>query len=701
MANNSSAAKDNFILKNSDIVLALMFFMVIILMVLPITTWMLDIFLTLSISFSIIVLLISIYVLRPLEFSTFPTILLFSTVFRLSLEIAATRLILLYGYKGTDAAGVVIQSFGKFIIGGNYAVGIVIFIIFIIINFLVVTKGAGRVAEVAARFTLDAMPGKQMSVDAELNSGLINDQEARKKRSDIIKEADFYGSMDGASKFVRGDVIAAIVIIVVNIIGGLLIGIFQHHMSLAQAASDYTLLSIGEGLVAQIPALIVSTASGVIITRASRETNLSKEFSKQFATYPRALYTGAGILFFFGIIPGLPHWPFILLALILAVTAFLISKDTVRKKAEIEKKTVEEKKVVPESQILESVMQVDIIELEVGYGLISYVDSSRSGELLERIKGLRKQIAADLGMIVPPIHIKDNLALKPNEYVILIKGVEVSRFEIMPGKYLAMNPGNATANIAGTVTKEPAFNLPALWIDESEKQKAQLAGWTVVEIPAVIATHIVEIIKQNAAELLTRQDTQKLLNILSAKYPKIVDDLIPNVLSLSTVQKILENLLNESIPIKDMLTIIETLLDYGTSIKDPLLLTEYVRSALKRTITKTILDADGSVNVITLGKNFESAMLNEYKKAKELGVYSAIEQSVYQKIIGTVKEQVKKALDGGHTPIILTSPAIRLFVKNILKDIIPGIVVVSSAEIAPNIKLQSIGNMEIEIDYAN
>jgi len=699
MANNRSAIKDNFILKNSDIVLALMFFMVIILMVLPITTWMLDIFLTLSISFSIIVLLISIYVMRPLEFSTFPTILLFSTVFRLSLEIAATRLILLYGYKGTDAAGVVIQSFGKFIIGGNYAVGIVIFIIFIVINFLVVTKGAGRVAEVAARFTLDAMPGKQMSIDAELNSGLINDQEARKKRSDIIKEADFYGSMDGASKFVRGDVIAAIVIIVVNIIGGLLIGIFQHHMSLAQAASDYTLLSIGEGLVAQIPALIVSTASGVIITRASRETNLSKEFSKQFATYPRALYTGAGILFFFGIIPGLPHWPFILLALILAISAFLISRDTLRKKAEIEQKSVEEKKIVPESQIIESVMQVDIIELEVGYGLITYVDSSRSGELLERIKGLRKQIAADLGMIVPPIHIKDNLALKPNEYVILIKGVEVSRFEIMPGKYLAMNPGNATANIAGTVTKEPAFNLPALWIDESEKQKAQLAGWTVVEIPAVIATHIVEIIKQNAAELLTRQDTQKLLNILSAKYPKIVDDLIPNVLSLSTVQKILENLLNEGIPIKDMLTIIETLLDYGTSIKDPLMLTEYVRSALKRTITKTILDADGSVKVITLGKNFESAMLNEYKKAKELGVYSAIEQPVYQKIIGTVKEQVKKALDGGHTPIILTSPAIRLFVKNILKDIIPGIVVVSSAEIAPNIKLQSIGNMEI--DYAN
>ena len=699
MANNGSAIKDNFILKNSDIVLALMFFMVIILMVLPITTWMLDIFLTLSISFSIIVLLISIYVMRPLEFSTFPTILLFSTVFRLSLEIAATRLILLYGYKGTDAAGVVIQSFGKFIIGGNYAVGIVIFIIFIVINFLVVTKGAGRVAEVAARFTLDAMPGKQMSVDAELNSGLINDQEARKKRSDIIKEADFYGSMDGASKFVRGDVVAAIVIIVVNIIGGLLIGIFQHHMSLAQAASDYTLLSIGEGLVAQIPALIVSTASGVIITRASRETNLSKEFSKQFATYPRALYTGAGILFFFGIIPGLPHWPFILLAFILAISAFLISRDTVRKKAEIAQKSVEEKKIVPESQVLESVMQVDIIELEVGYGLISYVDSSRSGELLERIKGLRKQIAADIGMIVPPIHIKDNLALKPNEYVILIKGIEVSRFEIMQGKYLAMNPGNATANIAGTVTKEPAFNLPALWIDESDKQKAQLAGWTVVEIPAVIATHIVEIIKQNAAELLTRQDTQKLLNILSAKYPKIVDDLIPNVLSLSTVQKILENLLNEGIPIKDMLTIIETLLDYGTTIKDPLLLTEYVRSALKRTITKTILDADGSVKVITLGKNFESAMLNEYKKAKELGVYSAIEQPVYQKIIGAVKEQVKKALDGGHTPIILTSPAIRLFVKNILKDIIPGIVVVSSAEIAPNIKLQSIGNMEI--DYAN
>ena len=699
MAKNSAAKSENFILKNSDIILALMFFMVIILMVLPITTWMLDIFLTLSISFSIIVLLISIYVLRPLEFSTFPTILLFSTVFRLSLEIAATRLILLYGYKGTDAAGVVIQSFGNFIVGGNYAVGIVIFIIFIVINFLVVTKGAGRVAEVAARFTLDAMPGKQMSIDAELNSGLINDQEARKKRSDIIKEADFYGSMDGASKFVRGDVIAAIIIIVVNIIGGLLIGIFQHHMSLAKAASYYTLLSIGEGLVAQIPALIVSTSSGIIITRASRETNLSKEFSKQFSSYPRALYTAAGILFFFGIIPGLPHWPFILLALIVAVTAFLISKENIRKKIDIDKKAVEEKKAVPESQIIESVMQVDMMELEVGYGLISYVDSSRNGELLERIKGLRKQIASDLGMIVPPIHIKDNLALKPNEYVILIKGIEVSRFEIMPAKFLAMNPGNATENIPGTVTKEPAFNLPALWIDENEKQRAQLAGWTVVEIPAVIATHIVEIIKQNAAELLTRQDTQKLLDILSAKYPKVVDELIPNVLSLSTVQKILENLLSEGIPIKDMLTIVETLHDYGTNIKDPLLLTEYVRSALKRTITKTILDQDGSVKVITLGKNFESTMLNEYKKAKELGVYSAIEQPVYQKIIGAVKDQTKKALDGGHTPVILTSPAIRLFVKNILKDIIPGIVVISSAEIAPNIKLQSIGNMEI--DYAN
>ncbi len=699
MAKHSAVKSENFILKNSDIILALMFFMVIILMVLPITTWMLDIFLTLSISFSIIVLLISIYVLRPLEFSTFPTILLFSTVFRLSLEIAATRLILLYGYKGTDAAGVVIQSFGNFIVGGNYAVGIVIFIIFIVINFLVVTKGAGRVAEVAARFTLDAMPGKQMSIDAELNSGLINDQEARKKRADIIKEADFYGSMDGASKFVRGDVIAAIVIIVVNIIGGLLIGIFQHHMSLAKAASYYTLLSIGEGLVAQIPALIVSTSSGIIITRASRETNLSKEFSKQFSSYPRALYTAAGILFFFGIIPGLPHWPFILLALIVAVTAFLISKENSRKKMDIDKKAVEEKKIVPESQVIESVMQVDIMELEVGYGLISYVDSSRNGELLERIKGLRKQIASDLGMIVPPIHIKDNLALKPNEYVILIKGVEVSRFEIMPAKFLAMNPGNATENIPGTVTKEPAFNLPALWIDENEKQRAQLAGWTVVEIPAVIATHIVEIIKQNAAELLTRQDTQKLLDILSAKYPKVVDELIPNVLSLSTVQKILENLLSEGIPIKDMLTIIETLHDYGTNTKDPLLLTEYVRSALKRTITKTILDQDGSVKVITLGKNFESTMLNEYKKAKELGVYSAIEQPIYQKIIGAVKDQTKKALDGGHAPVILTSPAIRLFVKNILKDIIPGIVVISSAEIAPNIKLQSIGNMEI--DYAN
>ena len=695
-AENAAVLPRNIFFRNTDVMLALLFMMVIGLMVIPITTWMLDIFLTFSISFGIIILLISIYVLRPLEFSVFPTILLVATLFRLSLEIAATRLILLYGYKGPDAAGVVIQSFGQFVVGGNFAVGIVIFIIFIIINFLVITKGATRVAEVSARFTLDALPGKQMSIDAELNSGFITDAEARKKRLDLTKEVDFYGSMDGASKFVRGDVVAAIIIIIVNIIGGLLIGIFQHHMSILQAASDYTLLTVGEGLVAQIPALIVSTSAGIIMTRASRESDLSKDFSSQFISNPRVLYTAAGILFFFGIIPGLPHWPFILFAAIAALTGYIIARESAKKKTETDKKTAEEKKEIPESQIIENAMQIDILELEVGYNLIPYVDASRSGELLERIKGIRKQLASDMGIIVPPIHIKDNLNLKPNEYIFLIKGIETARYETMPNKLLAMNPGNVSENIPGIVTKEPAFNLPALWIDEGLKQKAIMAGWTVVEIPAVIATHIVEIIKNNAAELLTRQDVQKLLDILTLKYPKIVDELIPGVLSLSFVQNVLENLLQEGIPIKDMLTIVEALHNYAPNTKDPALLTEYVRSALKRTITKTLLGQDNAVHPLLLGKNLETVIINEYNKTKEQGQsYSGIDPSYYGKMVSAVKEGVKKALDSGQSPVIMTQPRIRLFLRNILNEIIPGITVVSTGEISPSIKIKPVGTVEI------
>ena len=693
---NAAEIPRNIFFRNTDVMLALLFMMVIGLMVIPITTWMLDIFLTFSISFGIIILLISIYVLRPLEFSVFPTILLVATLFRLSLEIAATRLILLYGYKGTDAAGVVIQSFGQFVVGGNFAVGIVIFIIFILINFLVITKGATRVAEVSARFTLDALPGKQMSIDAELNSGFITDAEARKKRLDLTKEVDFYGSMDGASKFVRGDVIAAIIIIIVNIIGGLLIGIFQHHMSILRAASDYTLLTVGEGLVAQIPALIVSTSAGIIMTRATRESDLSKDFSSQFISNPRVLYTAAGILFFFGVIPGLPHWPFILFAAAAALLAYIISRETAKRKTESAKKTAEEKKEIPESRIIENAMQIDILELEVGYNLIPFVDASRSGELLERIKGIRKQLASDMGIIVPPIHIKDNLNLKPNEYVFLIKGIETARYETMPNKLLAMNPGSVTENIPGIVTQEPAFNLPALWIDEGLKQKAIMAGWTVVEIPAVIATHIVEIIKNNAAELLTRQDVQKLLDILSSKYPKIVDDLIPGVLSLSAVQNVLENLLQEGIPVKDMLTIVEALHNYAPNTKDPSILTEYVRSALKRTITKTLLSQDNAVHPLILGKNLETVIFNEYNKTKEQGAgYSGIDPSYYGKIISAVKEGVKKSVDTGQSPVVVTQPRIRLFLKNLLNEIIPGISVISTGELSPNVKIKPAGTIEI------
>jgi flagellar biosynthesis protein FlhA len=467
-------------------------------------------------------------------------------------------------------------------------------------------------------------------------------------------------------------------------------------MTILQAASDYTLLTVGEGLVAQIPALIVSTSAGIIMTRASRESDLSKDFSNQFISNPRVLYTAAGILFFFGIIPGLPHWPFILFAAIAALTGYIIVRESTKKKTATAKKTAEEKKEIPESQIIENAMQIDILELEVGYNLIPFVDASRSGELLERIKGIRKQLASDMGIIVPPIHIKDNLNLKPNEYIFLIKGIETARYETMPNKLLAMNPGSVSENIPGVVTKEPAFNLPALWIDEGLKQKAIMAGWTVVEIPAVIATHIVEIIKNNAAELLTRQDVQKLLDILTSKYPKIVDELIPGVLSLSSVQNVLENLLQEGVPIKDMLTIVEALHNYAPNTKDPTLLTEYVRSALKRTITKTLLGQDNAVHPLMLGKNLETVIFNEYNKTKEQGSgYSGIDPSYYGKMVSAIKEGVKKALDSGQSPVIMAQPRIRLFLRNILNEIIPGIIVVSTGEISPNIKIKPVGTIEI------
>jgi len=533
------------LLRRSDLVLSIGVVGILGVMIIPIPPIFLDLSLSFSITLAIIVLLVSTSISRPLDFSVFPSILLVSTLLRLSLNIAATRLILMRGDEGIEAAGKVIKSFGEFVVGGNFIVGFVVFLILVIINFVVITKGAGRIAEVSARFTLDAMPGKQMSIDADLNAGLIDDAEARRRRQDISREADFYGSMDGASKFVRGDAIAGIIIMVINIIGGFLIGVLQKGMPMAEAAKTYTILTIGDGLVAQIPALITSTAAGMIVTRAAAEANLGAEVIKQLLMNPKALGTAAGILAFFGMIPGLPHIPFLMLAAVTGTGAYFLGK-AVKREEEAAPPPAEAMKPV---ETLESLLPIDALSLEIGYGLIPLVEEG--GPLLTRIKAIRKQMATDMGFIVPPIHIKDNLSLKPTEYSILIKGVEVASAEVMVNKYLAISPGTEKIKIEGIPAVDPTFGLPAVWIDEIGMERAQLAGYTVVDVTSVIITHITEVIKNYAHELLGKQDVQKLLDNLAKTHPKVVEDLIPGLLNLSAVQRVLHNLLKERVSIRD------------------------------------------------------------------------------------------------------------------------------------------------------
>jgi len=512
---------------------------VLAVMVMPIPPFLLDLFLSFSITFALIILLVSIFMRGPLDFSVFPSLLLIVTLIRLSLNVASTRIILLHGSEGTGAAGQVIESFGSFVVGGNFVVGAVIFIILVMINFIVITKGSVRTSEVAARFTLDAIPGKQMSIDADLNAGLINENQARKRRQMLEQEADFYGSMDGAIRFVRGDAIAGILITVVNILGGFGIGVFQQDMEIGEAAQVYTLLTIGDGLVSQLPALVVSTAAGLVVTRAATDKNLPHQLISQLVNQPHAFLIASAILFFFGMIPGLPHFPFFLMSIIAGTIGFNKFKDT-SKKALIDSRKKEEDAKAPTPERVESILPLDIMELEVGYELIPLVDADSNGELLDRIKSVRRQFALEMGFIVPPLHIRDNLQLKSSEYGILIKGVEVSRGSIMTGRLLAMNPGTIEKEIDGIQTTEPTFGLPAVWITTSDKQKAQMAGYTVVDPSTVITTHIKETIKRHASELLGRQETQALIDKFKESNPKVIEELIPDVLSLGKVQKVLQ-----------------------------------------------------------------------------------------------------------------------------------------------------------------
>ncbi len=679
--------------KNSDIIMAVVVVSILIFMVMPLPTFLLDLLLSFSITFSLIILLASMYVQRPLDLSAFPSILLLATLFRLSLNVASTRIILLHGSEGTLAAGKVIQAFGGFVVGGNYLVGIIVFLILVAINFMVITKGAGRIAEVAARFTLDAMPGKQMSIDADLNAGLISEQEARQRRETIAQEAEYYGAMDGANKFVRGDAIAGIVITLINIIGGLTIGIFQNDMSFVDAAQNYTLLTIGDGLVSQVPALIVSTAAGVIVSRAGAASSLGGEIASQILIQPKAIALAAGVLFGFALVPGLPTVPFMVLAVLsggLAYSIFQSIKENAKAAQELK---IKEEKALPTDQFA-SLPPLDTLAIEVGYGLIPLVDIEQDGQLLDRIKSLRRQMARELGVIVAPVHIQDNMQLKAGEYTIMLKGNEVAGGELMTNYYLAMNPNAVDEKIDGIATKEPTYGLPALWIKEDVKEHALAKGFTVVDLATVLTTHLSEIVKQHCYEMLGRQDVQQLLDSLKETHPKVVEELVPNLLSLGGVVKVLQNLLREQVPIRDLLAICETLVDWSPATKDLDILTEHVRHALARTITKTHLTPEGNIAAITLGHSLESAISGALQQTDH-GTYLSLEPNIAQQMMSNLAESFEKLSSLHYQAVVMCSAQIRYHVKRLVDRFMPRVTVLSYDEILSNIEIQSLDVLEL------
>lgn len=687
--------------KNSDALLSVMAVGIIVVMIIPVPAIIMDILLAFSITISIIILLVSMYVIKPLEFSVFPSVLLISTLARLSLNVASTRLILLKGNEGPDAAGKVIKAFGNFVVGGNYAVGLVVFIILVVINFVVITKGAGRIAEVAARFTLDAMPGKQMSIDADLNAGMIDETEARRRRVQVAHEAEFYGAMDGASKFVRGDAVAGIIITIINIIGGLAIGVLQHGMAIGSAAQNYTLLTIGDGLVSQIPALIVSTSAGLIVTRAASESNLGAEVSKQLLSHHKAIAISSLIIFVFGLIPGLPHFAFITLSLITGGVAWVAynmkqsageetgwSQPDRPAASAPRGKTAAENKGEVAHEGFDGVTPLDIMELHIGYSLIPLVDPKQQGELVDRIKSIRHQFASEMGIIVPPIHIRDSMQIGPNKYVILIKGTEVSEGELMTDRFLALNPDGVNKGIQGITTKEPSFGLPALWITPQDKDKAEMTGFTVVEPSTVIVTHLTEVIRVHAHEIIGRQEVQTLLDGFAKKYPRVVEELIPNLLTLGGVVKVLQNLLKERVPVRDLLTILETLADYAAMTKDTDVLTEYVRANLARTITKQY-QSGNSLPVITIEPALEEKINSTLRQTSQ-GMQISMEPRTAQAFINQLKGQMEASTRKGIFPVVLTSPSIRAPLRKLLERFIPNIIILSSNELSSSVSLQPI-----------
>ena len=678
----------DFIRNSGGVIFAAGVVGLLLLMVLPIPTFMLDILLALNIALGLVVLLVALYLEDPLEFSGFPALLLVATLFRLTLNIASTRLILLQEQGGQSSAGQIIEAFGQFVIGGNYVVGVVVFIILVIINFVVITKGSGRIAEVGARFTLDAMPGKQMAIDADLNAGIIDETQARLRRKAIEDEADFYGAMDGASKFVRGDAIAGILITVINIIGGFIIGMTQHGMPAKESAETFTILTVGDGLVSQIPALVISTAAGIIVTRASGTADLGSQLARQLFQNRKVLNTAAGILFLFAWMPGMPMWIFLGLAVALgsagrrlgqaAVAGDAASGDALPGEGGDGQGEAE---APSEQQKIESLLPIDLLELEVGYGLIPLVDRNQNGELLERIQSIRRQFASQMGVIIPPIHIRDNLQLTPGAYSLLVKGVEAAQGELVADRLLAMNPGDVLETVPGIETTEPAFGLPATWIDPSLKDRAEQLGYTVVDCPTVVATHLSEILKDNAHELLGRQELQELLDVFSKRAPKVVEDLIPGKLELGDVLRVLKNLLAEHLSIRDLRTILEALADHVHLTKNAEILTEFVRQRLSKYITSKLRGFDGKVHVVTVNGALEDAFRGQVQQV-DGDFHLGIDPGLAERFLRDLEDRMNQQSAMGHAPVVLVAPELRRPVRNLIGRFVPGVSVISHKEIA-------------------
>lgn len=673
--------------RNTDIVLAFGLILMLGLMLIPLPAGFLDFFLALSITISVLIFVVSLFIQSPLEISVFPGLLLISTLFRLSLNISSTRLILIDGY-----AGKVIETFGQFVVSGNYVVGFIVFIILLIVQFMVIVKGSGRISEVAARFTLDAMPGKQMAIDADLNTGLITEADARKRRDNISREAEFYGAMDGAGKFVKGDAIAGLIINVINIVGGFIIGVGQRDLSIIEALQQYTILTIGDGLVSQIPALLISTAAGMVVTRSAAGTPLDTQIKSQLLANPRVLGIVAATIVIFSFLPGMPTIPFIAIGAVLGVTSFVKNKNKADEATILEEEIKAEEKG---EEVVEQYLQVDPIEIEIGYGLISLVDESQGGNLFNKISTTRKFIALEFGVLIPPVRVRDNLQLSPNEYIIKIKGNIASSFEIHPDRFLAMNPGGVEDKIDGIPTRDPAFGLQSYWVTREEKDRAELLGFTVVDAISVLSTHLQETLKENFDKILSRQAVKQLLENLKKDYPAVIEDIAPDALPLGTIQKVLQNLLRELIPIKDLVQIIEALIDYSKVTKNIDVLTEYVRHSLNNTIANLYKDQNGVIHASAISEKLEAFITTSFQNQKDAVQTLGLNPVMLAELKNKMQVIVNKFDALGYKPVFITSATIRPYFYRLINSSFPIVTVLSYTELPSQVEIEFIDNLEL------